>query len=423
MPIGDRHSNIHDDLRWGFRPLTNENPTQLFPGFNGSDSDGWYVSSDFNSDTTYTGSCYEPNEQDCQTYHPGEDWNGNGGGNTDVGQAVYAIATGRVLFAGWAMGSTVIIAHRLPDDDDDYNNDELVASVYGHLQSVANLKVNDPVYPITKIGEIGTSLTDPEGAHLHWEIRKSSMLSEDEYLNVSLKEPAEYWPDTDTRFIGDNYYDPTDFIKEHDLVGKYKDGWHADGTSRAILERFLRAKESGNPLGQPHKGLFGLFVNVYKGVTFQDFRGDNTGFMHGNTAITVDPRSNKSAYLIREKICDWYMTVEEPSEDMPELKGPTKLGAARGDEYRVDKLIRQDFEIKGRYLEYYDSDPNDKIPGFVTAKNPDGSVFESTLSANKAILCEFSNPGPTKNRTWADTEFLVMATMVVVMLPYLLPLR
>ena len=31
--------------------------------------------------------------------HTGEDWNGNGGGNTDLGQNVHAVANGRVTFA------------------------------------------------------------------------------------------------------------------------------------------------------------------------------------------------------------------------------------------------------------------------------------------------------------------------------------
>ena len=31
--------------------------------------------------------------------HTGEDWNGNGGGNTDLGQGVHAVANGRVTFA------------------------------------------------------------------------------------------------------------------------------------------------------------------------------------------------------------------------------------------------------------------------------------------------------------------------------------
>src|SRR5262245_40989653 len=49
----------------------------------GKSFDGWYVATQFN-------------EEYNLGVHTGEDWNGSGGGNTDLGQDVYAVAHGRV---------------------------------------------------------------------------------------------------------------------------------------------------------------------------------------------------------------------------------------------------------------------------------------------------------------------------------------
>ncbi len=47
---------------------------------------GWYVSVAFG-------------QKYSLGIHPGEDWNGKGGGNTDDGQPVFAVANGRVIYA------------------------------------------------------------------------------------------------------------------------------------------------------------------------------------------------------------------------------------------------------------------------------------------------------------------------------------
>jgi murein DD-endopeptidase MepM/ murein hydrolase activator NlpD len=64
-------------------------------------------------------------------YHLGEDWNGMGGGSTDLGDAVYAIGNGVVTMSkyiagGW--GNTIIIRHKL-------SNGTLINSLYAHLHS------------------------------------------------------------------------------------------------------------------------------------------------------------------------------------------------------------------------------------------------------------------------------------------------
>ncbi|MEP6903425.1 MAG: M23 family metallopeptidase, partial [Actinomycetota bacterium] len=96
--------------------------------------------------------------------HLGEDWNKNSGGNTDCGEAVFAIADGTIVFAenagiGW--GNVVIIEHELPDGT-------RVQSLYGHLRKI--LKTSGEVKFREQIGEVGNA----DGkylCHLHLELR------------------------------------------------------------------------------------------------------------------------------------------------------------------------------------------------------------------------------------------------------------
>ena len=79
--------------------------------------DDWYNAQDFGENN-----------------HLGEDWNKNSGGNTDCGEAVFAAANGRVIYAenagpGW--GNVVIIEHVLADG-------KRVQTLYGHLQKILN---------------------------------------------------------------------------------------------------------------------------------------------------------------------------------------------------------------------------------------------------------------------------------------------
>lgn len=99
--------------------------------------------------------------------HLGEDWNKNSGGNTDCGEAVFAIADGTIVYAqnagiGW--GNVVIITHELPDGTK-------VQSLYGHMQKI--LKTSGEVKFREQIGEVGNA----DGrylCHLHLEIREET---------------------------------------------------------------------------------------------------------------------------------------------------------------------------------------------------------------------------------------------------------
>jgi murein DD-endopeptidase MepM/ murein hydrolase activator NlpD len=98
-------------------------------------------------------------------HHTGDDWNGIGGMNTDLGDPVYAAADGIVVYAGspsagW--GRVLILSHRLADGSS-------FQTMYAHLHSM-DVALGAMVGRGQKIGSVGTA----DGlypAHLHYEIR------------------------------------------------------------------------------------------------------------------------------------------------------------------------------------------------------------------------------------------------------------
>ncbi|TAE76941.1 MAG: M23 family metallopeptidase [Verrucomicrobia bacterium] len=98
-------------------------------------------------------------------HHAGDDLNGIGGMNTDLGDPVHAVADGLVVFAGepspgW--GPVVVIAHRDHDG-------RLLESMYAHLDRI-DVAVGTLVHRGRKIGSLGTA-NGYYPAHLHFEIR------------------------------------------------------------------------------------------------------------------------------------------------------------------------------------------------------------------------------------------------------------
>ena len=102
--------------------------------------------------------------------HLGEDWDGVGGGDTDLGDPIYSIGDGIVVFSrdchmGW--GNVIIVRHTFRENGMVRNVDAL----YGHLLSML-VHRGQTVARGQKIATMGTAhgLYD---AHLHLEIRKN----------------------------------------------------------------------------------------------------------------------------------------------------------------------------------------------------------------------------------------------------------
>ena len=139
----------------------------------------------------YVARGYRPNG------HLGEDWNGVKGGDTDLGDPIYSVAHGIVMFAknyhvGW--GNVVIIRHAY------YEGLSLkyVDSLYGHLLNF-KVEVGEQVKRGQLIGHLGSN-NGMYDAHLHFEMRKN--------LQIGMYRSS---------FARDlsNYYSPSHFIAGH----------------------------------------------------------------------------------------------------------------------------------------------------------------------------------------------------------------
>jgi len=136
--------------------------------------------------------------------HFGEDWNGKGGGDTDLHDPIYSIANGVVTFsydvkAGW--GRVMIIRHAYRDTVT--GKVKYVDSLYGHLRKML-VKVGDQVKRGQQIGTMGNN-RGMYSAHLHFEIRHN--------LKIGMQRNSVSQSLT-------NWADPTQFIRKYRSLKK-----------------------------------------------------------------------------------------------------------------------------------------------------------------------------------------------------------
>jgi len=131
-----------------------------------------------------------------ENFHLGDDLNGIGGENSDLGDPIYAVADGRVLLAraggpGW--GKVIILLHAYLEN----GKRSYVQSFYGHVQTIL-VSPHEQVRRGQQIATVGTG----DGrylAHLHFEMR--------EFITPLIG--AGYRRDTH------GWLDPTAFIQSH----------------------------------------------------------------------------------------------------------------------------------------------------------------------------------------------------------------
>ncbi|MEL6812546.1 MAG: M23 family metallopeptidase [Bacteroidota bacterium] len=124
--------------------------------------------------------------------HLGDDWNGTGGGNTDLGDPIYVIANGYVNFAediGGGWGKVIRVVHLY--------DGKLYESIYAHCEEIL-VSTGDLIKRGMQIGTIGNA-GGIYFAHLHLEIR--------DQINMDIG--GGYSEDTQ------GYLDPTLFINQH----------------------------------------------------------------------------------------------------------------------------------------------------------------------------------------------------------------
>lgn len=128
-----------------------------------------------------------------QNNHLGDDLNGIGGENSDLGDPVFAIADGRVIAAqeggpGW--GKVIIVLHAYREN----GRRKYVQSFYGHVQRILVLP-NEPVRRGQQIATVGTG-NGQYLAHLHFEMREFIT----PYIGAGYRKETDGWLNP-TRFL------------------------------------------------------------------------------------------------------------------------------------------------------------------------------------------------------------------------------
>lgn len=134
-----------------------------------------------------------------RAWHTGDDWNGPGPGDADLGLPVYATANGVVIASGYytpSWGNIIVLRHALP-------NGATLWTQYAHLNERL-VQVGQTVERSQQIGTIGKGANNMWPAHLHYEMRQCDL-------------PPDNWQPfvSDRQRVLDCYFPTIDFTRRH----------------------------------------------------------------------------------------------------------------------------------------------------------------------------------------------------------------
>lgn len=217
FPIGDRGGNPVENVVRDTKYFT-----RFLPGdysYNGESYQGFGIFPDGDFlDPGYSGTIE----------HPGEDWNGSGGGATDGGQPVRAIGAGLVRVSadfGGPWGKVILVEHEAPSGssfrvtDREGETGETAAKVWSLYAHLDNRKVSagDPVSGGQILGGIGNA--DGyygSGYHLHFEVRYDTWVAKamEEWTGSDWNSWAASWGGLvgNAATVEQYWCDPTNFI-------------------------------------------------------------------------------------------------------------------------------------------------------------------------------------------------------------------
>ena len=139
-----------------------------------------------------------------QNNHLGDDLNGIGGENSDLGDPVYAVADGRVLLAeesGPVWGNIIIVLHAYEEN----GARKYLQSYYGHVDKIL-VKPKQKVQRGEQIATVGTA-DGRYWAHLHFEMREFTT----PFVGPGYREDTRGWIDP-SAFIAGHRGAPEDDI-------------------------------------------------------------------------------------------------------------------------------------------------------------------------------------------------------------------
>lgn len=355
MPIGDR-DRIYLGLTVGVvnQTICSGNSTKVFPASTAEALDGWYVYTDFNTETICTGGTYSGDDN-----HTGEDWNATNNAAADRGKPIHAIAPGKVIAEGYQVratsglgyGNYVLLLHRLPDNSNGID-DEYFISMVSHMENRTTFAVGDLVDYDDVLGTIGETGA-PGAVHLHLEIKSHQMLQiSSGQITLHPSYSATYWPGThltgsaETTFINTHYYEPFDFIKANSLVGVFQNPQLTVAYQHLFYEAF-QTNGGINVFGTPHDRGQGFYAHQRAvsgsggSITEigQDFRDSNGKLWH----LALNSVKTK-AYVLHGKIMAWwYPNATEVGHPMGNELLYKYMGGNAGS--YLDQLTYQKFSV------------------------------------------------------------------------------